>query len=48
LTQCEWFSGEFQLRSKRLRWFGHVCRMQQIAQNAAPRTVSRSELDMPS
>ena len=27
LKQCESFSIETQLRSKRLRWFGHICRM---------------------
>ena len=27
LSKCQTFSVESQLRSKRLRWYGHVCRM---------------------
>ena len=41
LKRCETFPVESQLRSKRLRWFGHICRM---ADSKLPRLLMYGQL----
>ena len=41
IWRCETFPVESQLRSKRLRWFGHICRM---ANNRLPKLLMHGQL----
>ena len=41
LKRCETFSVDSQLRSKRLRWFGHICRM---ADSRLPKLLMHGQL----
>ena len=41
LKRCKTFPVESQLRSKRLRWFGHICRM---ANNRLPKLIMHGQL----
>ena len=41
LKRCETFHVESQLRTKRLRWFGHICRM---ADNRLPKLLMHGQL----